>query len=326
MNTFAFVGNLEDSPEVSCVYHSEQARVHAAFVLPPCPAPHSRPMRRPRTNTCATRLQPFWATENRTATRTRIATLISACGAWTRRACKFYCTALRLQGVWPQPKLHPALGPVVLLRPKRDAIVDLQPTDARRKDNALRVTVRRRARAVPQRKGTHRSSSRAHRLSHVGDAACSPWSRKRQHRAGVNKHLAEDPNLAQGVVRQLRWRGAKRAKSLETRVSYIERSEMSHLKHHSRRGGAQQVASKRVARQRASAVFALQAAVDRPPRTRGARPFGANAAERVEAAQEEAIAARRGSDACQCRQQAASAMPCQIAIPDVYRRAPCACR
>ena len=26
MNTFAFVGNLEDSPEVSCVYHSEQAR------------------------------------------------------------------------------------------------------------------------------------------------------------------------------------------------------------------------------------------------------------------------------------------------------------
>jgi hypothetical protein len=25
MNTFAFVGNLEDSPEVSCVYHSEQA-------------------------------------------------------------------------------------------------------------------------------------------------------------------------------------------------------------------------------------------------------------------------------------------------------------
>jgi hypothetical protein len=61
--------------------------------------------------------------------------------------------------------------------------------------------------------------------------------------------------------------GAKRAKSLETRVSYIERSEMSHLKHHSRRGGAQQVASKRVARQRASAVFALQAAVDRPPCT-----------------------------------------------------------
>jgi hypothetical protein len=26
MNTFAFVGDLEESPEVSCVYHSEQAR------------------------------------------------------------------------------------------------------------------------------------------------------------------------------------------------------------------------------------------------------------------------------------------------------------
>ena len=26
MNTFAFVGDLEESPEVSCVYHSEQVR------------------------------------------------------------------------------------------------------------------------------------------------------------------------------------------------------------------------------------------------------------------------------------------------------------
>lgn len=25
MNTFAFVGNLNDNPEVSCVYHSEEA-------------------------------------------------------------------------------------------------------------------------------------------------------------------------------------------------------------------------------------------------------------------------------------------------------------
>lgn len=25
MNTFAFVGNLNDHPEVSCVYHSEEA-------------------------------------------------------------------------------------------------------------------------------------------------------------------------------------------------------------------------------------------------------------------------------------------------------------
>ena len=25
MNTFAFVGNLENNPEVSCVYHSEEA-------------------------------------------------------------------------------------------------------------------------------------------------------------------------------------------------------------------------------------------------------------------------------------------------------------
>jgi hypothetical protein len=32
MNTFAFVGDLEESPEVSCVYHSEQAR-HAARCL-----------------------------------------------------------------------------------------------------------------------------------------------------------------------------------------------------------------------------------------------------------------------------------------------------
>jgi hypothetical protein len=30
MNTFAFVGDLEESPEVSCVYHSEQARRRAA--------------------------------------------------------------------------------------------------------------------------------------------------------------------------------------------------------------------------------------------------------------------------------------------------------
>jgi len=54
---------------------------------------------------------------------------------------KCYCTSIRLlQAVRPQPKLYSALGPVVLLRPKRDAIVDLQPTDARRKDNALRIT------------------------------------------------------------------------------------------------------------------------------------------------------------------------------------------
>jgi hypothetical protein len=30
MNTFAFVGDLEESPEVSCVYHSEQARARGA--------------------------------------------------------------------------------------------------------------------------------------------------------------------------------------------------------------------------------------------------------------------------------------------------------
>ena len=85
MNTFAFVGNLEDSPEVSCVYHSEQARVHAVPVLHPCLAPHSRAMRRPRTSICATRSQPCWVTASRTA---------SMCSARTRRALK--CNARRL--------------------------------------------------------------------------------------------------------------------------------------------------------------------------------------------------------------------------------------
>jgi hypothetical protein len=32
MNTFAFVGDLEESPEVSCVYHSEQARARGGWV------------------------------------------------------------------------------------------------------------------------------------------------------------------------------------------------------------------------------------------------------------------------------------------------------
>lgn len=43
MNTFAFVGDLEGSPEVSCVYHSEEAenQVGAApAATPPPPAPH----------------------------------------------------------------------------------------------------------------------------------------------------------------------------------------------------------------------------------------------------------------------------------------------
>ena len=33
MNTFAYVGNLEDKPEVSCVYHSEEAENQ--FMLDP---------------------------------------------------------------------------------------------------------------------------------------------------------------------------------------------------------------------------------------------------------------------------------------------------
>lgn len=38
MNTFAFVGDLEGSPEVSCVYHSEEAenQVGARAMRPPC--------------------------------------------------------------------------------------------------------------------------------------------------------------------------------------------------------------------------------------------------------------------------------------------------
>lgn len=46
MNTFAFVGDLEGSPEVSCVYHSEEAenQVGAApAATPPPPAPHHAP-------------------------------------------------------------------------------------------------------------------------------------------------------------------------------------------------------------------------------------------------------------------------------------------
>jgi hypothetical protein len=36
MNTFAFVGDLEESPEVSCVYHSEQARAREAALQAQC--------------------------------------------------------------------------------------------------------------------------------------------------------------------------------------------------------------------------------------------------------------------------------------------------
>ena len=111
MNTFAFVGNLEDSPEVSCVYHSEQARVHAARVLPPCPAPNSRAVRRQRTSTCVTRSQRYWATASRIASKTRIATLISMHNAWTRRAVKCYvagCPIYKLYG--RNPNCTPRLG------------------------------------------------------------------------------------------------------------------------------------------------------------------------------------------------------------------------
>ena len=33
MNTFAFVGDLEGSPEVSCVYHSEEAENQVSLLL-----------------------------------------------------------------------------------------------------------------------------------------------------------------------------------------------------------------------------------------------------------------------------------------------------
>ncbi len=42
MNTFAFVGDLEGSPEVSCVYHSEEAENQVGTPFTGCrPAPAS---------------------------------------------------------------------------------------------------------------------------------------------------------------------------------------------------------------------------------------------------------------------------------------------
>ena len=138
MNTFAFVGNLEDSPEVSCVYHSEQARVPAACVaaVPSSSRPARLAGREPipagSAGCCAWRRQAGSRGQRKSQLRLALRER-----SVDQRGLSGVCRVL--QAEWPQPELHAPLGAVVLLRPHRDTIVHLQPSDARRKDDALRA-------------------------------------------------------------------------------------------------------------------------------------------------------------------------------------------